>query len=165
MTRKTLSDNEIVRIVQAYYDAVDSGDPARVAAAYHPGENTTLRFNTDPLLVGRPAIEAFSLQFMGDGKGVKGAVAKVRHSRIEVWAKPLMGDIVPVDLGPERCEATVTVLSTALPTFSVGEGDRAQHISIPAASIFTIDVESEKLVSTHNMFDMGPIYAAVGAAH
>jgi hypothetical protein len=54
------------------------------------------------------------------------------------------------------------VVSTALPTFTVGEGEAAKSMAVPATSIFTIDIETQKLVSAHNMFDMKPIYAAVG---
>ena len=34
-------------------------------------------------------------------------------------------------------------------------------LALPAASIFTIDKQAEKLVSVHNIFDIAKVYAAV----
>ncbi|KEC71298.1 hypothetical protein RLPCCGM1_p0029 [Rhizobium leguminosarum bv. phaseoli CCGM1] len=70
----------------------------------------------------------------------------------------MLGNIVPVDLEPSR-EHAVTVASTALPIFSFTEG--SDDIALPATSIFTIDTETKKFISVHNMFDIGKIYAAL----
>jgi hypothetical protein len=56
----------------------------------------------------------------------------------------------------------VTVASTALPTFSIDTGSEVTRIAVPATSIFTIDIASEKFVSVHNMFDLAKVYAALG---
>ena len=34
-------------------------------------------------------------------------------------------------------------------------------VALPATSIFTIDKQTEKFVSVHNMFDIAKVYAAV----
>lgn len=149
-----LTDAEIVRIVQNYYDSVDSLDADRIAGNYLPAPTTTLQFNADEPIVTVDAIRAFSAGF---GR----AVASIRHTRIDIWARPLMGDVVPADLAAARTDATLTVVSTALPTFTVGEGAAAKRIALPATSIFTIDVASGKFVSVHNMFDIARVYAAV----
>ena len=74
---------------------------------------------------------------------------------------PLKGDVVPVDLPPPRSSSTVTVVSTALPTFSIRNASGVTSLALPAASIFTIDKQAEKFVSVHNMFDIAKVYAAV----
>jgi hypothetical protein len=154
-THTALPEADLIRIVQAYYDSVDSGDAARVADRYLAAPNTTVQFNADDPIVTVDAIKDFSAQFF--------QIASVKHSMIEIWTTPLMGDVVPVDLAPERSASTVTVASTALPTFSVGTGSAATRIALPATSIFTIDIASQKLVSVHNMFDLAKVYAAVGS--
>ena len=153
-----LTDGEIVRIVQHYYDSVDSLNADRIAGTYLPAPTTALQFNADEPIVTVDAIRAFSAGFVG-------AVASIRHTRIDIWARPLMGDVVPVDLPAARNEATLTVASTALPTFTIGEGAAAKRVALPATSVFTIDVASGKFVSVHNMFDIAKVYAAVGGAH
>jgi hypothetical protein len=153
-----LTDPEIVRIVQNYYDSVDSLDADRIAGTYLPAPTTTLQFNADEPILTVDAIRAFSAGFVG-------AVASIRHTRIDIWARPLMGDVVPADLPAARTDATLTVVSTALPTFTVGEGVAGRRIALPATSIFTIDVASGKFVSVHNMFDITKVYAAVGGGH
>jgi hypothetical protein len=151
----TLSDAQLVRIVQAYYDAVDSLDPDRIAGTYLPAPSTTLQFNADAPIVTTAAIREFSA-------GFSHAVSGIKHSKIDIWARPLMGDVVPVDLQPARSKSTVTVVSTALPTFSIGTGAAVKRLALPAASIFTIDMASGKFVSVHNLFDIGKVFAAVG---
>jgi hypothetical protein len=153
-TRTAIPDTGLIRIVQAYYDSVDSRDAARVASNYLPAPSTTLQFNADDPIVTVEAIEGFSARFF--------QAVSVKHSNIEIWANPLMGDVVPVDLWPARSSSTVTVLSTALPTFSIGEGSAVTRVAVPAASIFTLDRQSEKFVSVHNMFDLAKVYAAIG---
>jgi hypothetical protein len=153
-TPTALPEADLIRIVQAYYDSVDSGDAARVADRYLAAPNTTVQFNADDPIVTVEAIKDFSAQFF--------QIASVKHSMIEIWTTPLMGDVVPVDLAPERSASTVTVASTALPTFSVNTGSAVTRIALPATSIFTIDIASQKLVSVHNMFDLVKVYAAVG---
>ncbi|MBV9458877.1 MAG: hypothetical protein JO141_15345 [Bradyrhizobium sp.] len=148
-----LTDAEVVRIVQNYYDFVDSLDADRIAGTYLPAPTTTLQFNADEPIVTVDAIRAFSAGFAG-------AVASIRHTRVDIWSRPLMGDIVPADLPAPRADATLTVVSTALPTFTVGQGAAAKRIALPATSIFTIDVASGKFVSVHNMFDIAKVYAA-----
>jgi hypothetical protein len=148
------SDADIVRIAQAYYDAVDSLDADRIAGAYLDAPSTTLQFNADDPIVTVDAIRGFSAQFGG-------AVSSIRHTRIDVWMRPLMGDVVPTDLPPGRSDRTLTVVSTALPIFTVGNGPTAKRIALPATSIFTIDLASGKFASVHNMFDIGKVYAAV----
>ncbi|MFK0159479.1 hypothetical protein ACIQVK_46380 [Streptomyces sp. NPDC090493] len=152
MSDKTaITASDIVRISKAYYDAVDSGDPARISNAYLAAPTTTLQFNTDEPIVTVEAVKEWSAQFCN--------VVTVKHTGIEVWNTPLMGDVVPVNLLPGRRASTVTVVSTALPTFSVkGKGTR---VAVPSASIFTIDIESQRFVSVHNMFDLAKVYAAV----
>jgi hypothetical protein len=90
-----LTDAEIVRIVQNYYDSVDSLDADRIAGTYLPAPATTLQFNADEPIVTVDAIRAFSAGF---GR----AVASIRHTRIDIWARPLMGDVVPADLPAAR---------------------------------------------------------------
>ncbi|WP_407157701.1 hypothetical protein [Bradyrhizobium sp. STM 3557] len=153
-----LTDAQIVRIVENYYASVDSRDADRIAGTYLPAPTTALQFNADEPIVTVDAIRAFSAGFVE-------AVTNIRHSRIEVWARPLMGDVVPADLPAARNDATLTVASTALPTFTVGKGAAARRIALPATSVFTIDVASGKFVSVHNMFDIAKVYAAVGGAH
>ncbi|MCV4264670.1 ketosteroid isomerase family protein [Pseudomonas capsici] len=154
-TQNNIPEAEIVRIVQAYYDAVDSHDPDRLVARYLDSPTTTLQFNSDEPIVTIDAIRAFTAQFVN-------AVSSIRHSRIDVWIQPLMGNVVPTDLLAERSISTLTVVSTALPIFTIGEGESSKRIMLPATSIFTIDIASKKLVSVHNMFDIGKVYAAVG---
>ncbi|MFK0159443.1 hypothetical protein ACIQVL_19550 [Streptomyces sp. NPDC090499] len=152
-TKPAIHVADLLRIVQEYYDSVDSRDAARVADNYLAAPNTTLQFNADAPIVTVEAIKEFTAQFF--------QIASVEHSMIEVWTTPLMGDVVPVDLAPARSASTVTVASTALPTFSVGTGSAVTRIPVPATSIFTIDIESQKFVSVHNMFDLAKVYAAV----
>ena len=102
----------LIRIVQSYYDAVDSMDADRLVSLYLPAPSTTLRFNADPPIVTVEAIKAFSAQFTQ-------ALGGIKHSLIEIWTNPLKGGVVPVDLPPRRSVSTVTVVSTALPTFSI----------------------------------------------
>jgi hypothetical protein len=145
----------LIRIVQSYYDAVDSRDADRIGSLYLPAPSTTLQFNADPPIVTIEAIKAFSTQFTQ-------AVAAIKHSMIEIWTNPLKGDVVPVNLPPRRSTATVTVVSTALPTFSIRNASGGtSSLALPAASIFTIDKQAEKFVSVHNMFDIAKVYAAV----
>jgi hypothetical protein len=153
-TTQTIIDADIVRIAQKYYDAIDSRDAARVADAYLEAPSTTLQFNADDPIVTVAAIREFSARFL--------EVVSVRHTMIDVWTTPLMGDIVPVNLPALRSSGTVTVVSTALPTFSVEQGSTVKAIPLPATSIFAIDIESQKLASVHNMFDLGKVYAALG---
>ncbi|MGW4982097.1 ketosteroid isomerase family protein [Streptomyces mirabilis] len=153
-TKTAITDADLVRIVQAYYDAVDSRDAARVADTYIAAPNTTLQFNADEPIVTVEAIKDFTAGFF--------RVVSVKHTMIDIWTTPLMGDVVPVDLAPARSASTVTVVSTALPTFTVGEDSAVKRLGVPATSIFTIDIESEKFVSVHNMFDIAKVYAAVG---
>ena len=35
------------------------------------------------------------------------------------------------------------------------------NVALPATSIFTIDKQTEKFVSVHNMFDIARVYAVV----
>jgi hypothetical protein len=144
----------LIRIVQSYYDAVDSLDAGRIAGLYLPAPSTTLQFNADPPIVTVEAIRAFSKQFTQ-------AVAGIKHSMIEIWTGPLNGGIVPVDLPPPRTNSSVTVVSTALPTFSIRNASGVTSLAIPATSIFTIDKHTEKFLSVHNMFDIAKVYAAV----
>lgn len=153
-TAVRISDEDIVRIVKDYYAAVDSMDPDRIANTYLPDPNTPVQFNADEPIVGAAALRAFS-------EGFFNAVKAIRHTRIEVWTQPLMGDVLPVDPAITRSEATVTVVSTALPTYTIGEGENTRQIAIPATSIFTIDNASGKLAAVHNMFDVGKVYAAL----
>ena len=113
MTKMTnpIPEATIVRIVQSYYDAVDSLDTDRISGLYLPEPSTT-QFNADSPIVSVEAIKAFSARFTQ-------AVAGIKHSMIEIWTKPLKGGVVPVDLPPRRSVSTVTVVSTALPTFSI----------------------------------------------
>jgi hypothetical protein len=152
-TKTAISHADLVRIVQAYYDSVDSRDAARVADNYLAAPNTTLQFNADEPIVTVEAIKDFSAQLF--------QIASVRHSMIDIWVTPLMGDVVPVNLAPARSDSTVTVVSTALPTFTVDTGSGVTQMAVPATSIFTIDIGSEKFVSVHNMFDLAKVYAAV----
>ena len=143
----------LIRIVQSYYDAVDSMDADRIANLYLPAPSTTLQFNADPPIVTVEAIKAFSAQFTQ-------AVAGINHSMIEIWTNPLKGGVVPVD-PPWRSSSTVTVVSTALPTFSIRGASGVTSLALPATSIFTIDKQTEKFVSVHNMFEIAKVYAAV----
>lgn len=144
----------LIRIVRAYYDAVDSMDVDRLGSLYFPAASTTLQFNADTPIVTVDAIKEFSAQFFK-------AVAGIQHSMIEIWTTPLMGDVVPMDLPPSRARSTVTVVSTALPTFSIRKASGTTDVPLPAASIFTIDKQTQKFVSVHNMFDIAKVYAAV----
>jgi len=144
----------LIRVVQSYYDAVDSMDADRLGSLYLPAPSTALQFNADPPIVTVEAIKAFSAQLFQ-------AVASIKHSMIEIWTNPLKGDVVPVSLPPPRSSSTVTVVSTALPTFSVRDALGVTRIALPATSIFTIDKQTEKFVSVHNMFDLAKVYAAV----
>src|SRR6516225_8137821 len=145
----------LIRIVQSYYDAVDSLDAERISGLYLRAPFTTLQFNADPPIVTVEAIKAFSAQFTQ-------ALAGIKHSMIEIWTNPLKGDVVPVDLPPARSSSTVTVVSTALPTFSIRNASGGtSSLALPAASIFAIDKQAEKFVSVHNMFDIAKVYAAV----
>ena len=85
----------LIRIVQSYYDAVDSMDADRLGSLYLPAPSTALQFNADPPIVTVEAIKAFSAQLFQ-------AVASIKHSMIEIWTNPLKGDVVPVDLPPPR---------------------------------------------------------------
>lgn len=150
----TIPDADIIRIVQAYYAAIDSGDPDQVANAYLPAPFTVLKFNADDPIVTVDAIREFTAGFF--------QVADIEHSMVDIWTNPLMGNVVPVDLTPTGSDvATVTVVSTALPIFTVGSA--RTRLALPATSIFTIDVQTHKLVSAHNMFDIAKVYAAVGS--
>jgi len=137
----------LIRIIQSYYDAVDSLDADRIASLYLPAPSTALQFNADPPIVTVEAIRAFSQQFTQAVAGIK--------------TNPLKGGVVPVDLPPPRTSSTVTVASTALPTFSVRSPSGVSSLALPATSIFTIDKQTEKFVSVHNMFDIAKVYAAV----
>jgi hypothetical protein len=148
------SEKSLVNIVQAYYDAVDSHDSERLTNLYLPAPSTTLQFNADPAVIGIDAIRQYSVQFFN-------AVSKIKHTMIDVWTTPLMGNVVPVDLPAGRSISTVTVVSTALPTFTVKTRAGVIDISLPATSIFTIDKETEKFVSVHNMFDLTKVFSAL----
>jgi hypothetical protein len=148
----------LIRLIQSYYEAVDSLDVDRIASLYLPAPSTTLQFNADPPIRTVEAIKAFSAQFTQ-------AVTGIKHTKIEIWTNPLKGGVVPVDLPPLRNNATVTVASTALPTFSVRTASGVTHIALPATSIFTIDKQTEKFVSVHNMFDVAKVYAAVQSSN
>jgi hypothetical protein len=149
-SQTTISDADLIRIVLAYYDAVDSRDADRIANAYLPAPSTTLQFNADEPIVTVEAIREFSAGFAH-------ALSGIKHSMIDIWTKPLMGDVVPVNLAPAKSSSTVTVVSTALPTFSIGEGPAMTRLALPA----TIDIPSSKFVSVHNMFDISKVYAAL----
>jgi hypothetical protein len=151
-----LSVDSIKRIVQSYYDGVDSRDADRLANVYLSAPSTTLAFNADAPITGVDAIRGFASQFF--------QAVSVKHTMIEVWVTALMGEVLPVEMPPGRSAATITVVSTALPTFTIGSGANAQTLAVPATSIFTIDTRSEKFVSVHNMFDIGKVYAAVQAS-
>jgi hypothetical protein len=159
-TQTVIPRADLVRIVQEYYDSVDSGDPARVADNYLAAPDTTLQFNADDPIVTVEAIKDFSARLFN--------IASVKHSRVDIWTDPLMGDMVPVDLAPARSATTITVVSTALPTFSVRSDfsvdpdPTVTRVAVPATSIFTIDIASERFVSVHNMFDLASVYAAIG---
>src|SRR5579884_1401572 len=65
MTRSSHSsipDATLIRIVQSYYDAVDSMDADRLGALYRPAPTTTLQFNADAPIVTVEAIKVFSAQ-------------------------------------------------------------------------------------------------------
>ena len=148
----------LIRIVQSYYDAVDSLNADRIGSLYLPAPSTTLQFNADPPIVTVEAIRAFSEQFTQ-------AVTGIKHSMIEIWTNPLKGGVVPVDLPPPRTSSTVTVVSTALPTFSVRSASGVTSLALPATTIFTIDQQTGKFVSVHNMFDIAKVYAAVQSSN
>ncbi|MET7775464.1 MULTISPECIES: ketosteroid isomerase family protein [Streptomyces] len=152
-TQPAIPDADLVRIVQAYYDAVDSRDAARVADTYLAAPTTTLQFNADDPIVTVEAIKEFTAGLF--------RIVSVEHTMIDIWTTPLMGDVVPVNLAPERSASTLTVVSTALPTFSVDTGSAVHRLALPATSIFTIDIASGKFVSVHNMFDITKVYAAL----
>ena len=130
----------LIRIVQSYYDAVDSRDADRLGSLYLPTPFTTLQFNADSPIVTVEAIKSFSTKLFQ-------AVAGIKHSMVEIWTNPLKGGVVPVDLPPPRSNSTVTVASTALPTFSVRNASGVTSLALPATSIFTIDNQTEKFVS------------------
>src|SRR6516162_11158248 len=117
----------IIRLIQSYYEAVDSLDADRIASLYLPSPSTSLQFNADPPIVTVEAIKAFSAQFTQ-------AVAGIKHSMIEIWTNPLKGGVVPVDLPPPRSSSTVTVVSTALPTFSIRGASGVTSLALPATS-------------------------------
>ena len=151
----SIPEAALIRIVQSYYDAVESRDADRLGRLYLPAPSTTLQFNADPPIVTVEAIKSFSTQLFQ-------AVAGIKHSMVEIWTNPLKGGVVPVDLPPPRSSSTVTVVSTALPTFSIRNASGVtSSLALPAASIFTIDKQAEKFVSVHNMFDIAKVYAAV----
>ncbi|MGE1003718.1 hypothetical protein [Ralstonia pseudosolanacearum] len=156
LTKSNLPEARLIRLVQAYYDGVDSRDTDRFASLYLEAPSTALAFNADPPIVGVEAIRGFAAQFFQ-------AVA-VKHTKIEVWTNALMGEVLPTEMPPGRSDSTMTVVSTALPTFTIGNGIDAPTISVPATSIFTIDKQAGKFVSVHNMFDIGKVYAAVQAS-
>ncbi len=151
----TFPTADVIRIVQAYYDAIDSRDTDRLCDTYLPAPSSTLQFNADAPIVGIEAIRDFS-------KGFGHVVTGIKHSMIDIWTNPLIGDVVPMNLPPARSGSTVTVVSTALPTYTFAKGSVATRLALPATSIFTIDIQSEKFVSVHNMFDIAKVYAAVG---
>src|SRR5215475_5944352 len=150
----SITEAALIPIVQSYYDAVDSMDADRLGSLYLPTPSTTLQFNADPPIVTVEAIKAFSAQLFQ-------AVAGIKHSMIEIWMNPLKGDVVPVDLSPPRSSSTVTVVSTALPTFSIRKASGVTSLALPATSIFTIDKQTKKFASVHNMFDIAKVYAAL----
>ncbi len=150
----SIPEATLIRLVQSYYDAVDSKDADRLGSLYLPASTTTLQFNAGPPIVTVEAIKEFSAKLFQ-------SVAGIKHSMIEVWTNPLMGDVVPVNLPAPRSGSTVTVVSTALPTFSVRNTTGVTNIPLPATSIFTIDKATEKFVSVHNLFDIAKVYAAV----
>src|SRR5215471_13893311 len=120
----SIPEAALIRIVQSYYDAVDSGDADRLGSLYVPAPSTTLQFNADPPIMTVETIKAFSAQLFQ-------AVAAIQHSMIEIWTKPLKGDVVGIDLPPPRSSSTVTVVSTALPTFSIPKGSRVTNVALP----------------------------------
>jgi hypothetical protein len=126
----------------------------RLSSLYFPGPSTALQFNADPPIVTIDAIKNFSARLFQ-------TVAGIKHSMIEIWTNPLKGDVVPMDLPPPRSSSTVTVVSTALPTFSIRTASGLTNIALPATSIFTIDKQMEKFLSVHNMFDIEKVYKAV----
>jgi hypothetical protein len=153
-SHSSVSEATLIRLIQSYYDAVDSLDAGRIANLYLPAPSTTLQFNADPPIITVEAIKAFSARFAQ-------IVTGIRHTMIEIWTNPLKGGVVPVDLPPPRSNSTITVASTGLPTFSVRNASGVTSLALPATSIFTIDKQTEKFVSVHNMFDIAKVYAAV----
>jgi len=149
-----IAEATLIRIVQSYYDAVDSLDADRLGSLYLPAVSTTLQFNADPPIVTVEAIKAFSAQLFQ-------TVAGISHSMIEIWTNPLKGGVVPMAVPPPQSSATVTVVFTALPTYSIRNASGVTSLALPATSIFTIDKQTEKFVSVHNMFDIAKVYAAV----
>jgi hypothetical protein len=150
----SISEATLIRIVQSYYDALDSMDKDRLGNLYLPAPSTTLQFNADPPIVTVDAIKHFSAQLFQ-------AVAGIKHSMIEIWTNPLMGGVVPMNLPPTRSSSTVTVVATALPSFSIRKASAVTNVALPATFIFTIDKQTEKFVSVHHMFDIAKVYAAV----
>jgi hypothetical protein len=149
-----ISETTLIRVVQSYYDAVDSKDADRLSNLYLPAPFTALQFNTDPPILTVDAIKNFSARLFQ-------VVVGIKHSMIEIWTSPLKGNVVPVDLPAPRSNSTVTVVSTALPTFSIRNASGMTHLPLPATSIFTIDKQTEKFVSVHNMFDIEKLYSAI----
>jgi len=152
----TLSAAEIIRIVQAYYDGVDSRDPDRLAGLYSSAKSASLAFNADAPIVGRAAIREFCARLF--------QAVTIKHTRVEIWTHALMGQVVPREMPLGGSAATLTVVSTALPTFSIDTAAGATTLALPATSIFTIDKETGKFVAVHNMFDVNKVYAAAGEA-
>jgi hypothetical protein len=112
------------------------------------------QFNADSPIVSVEAIKAFSARFTQ-------AVAGIKHSMIEIWTNPLNGNVVPVDLPAPRSNSTVTVVSTAFLFFSIRNASGVMRLPLPATSIFTIDKQTEKFVSVHNMFGIDKVYNAI----
>ena len=48
-----------------------------------------------------------------------------------------------------------------LPIFSIRNASGVMRLPLPATSIFTIDKQTEKFVSVHNMFDIAKVYGAL----
>ncbi|KNC97992.1 uncharacterized protein SPPG_09427 [Spizellomyces punctatus DAOM BR117] len=148
-----LPHTAIVQVVKDYYAGVDSRDADRLASLYHPSR-CSLQFNADPALVGLEAIRSFSANFFN-------AVLKIQHEKVEVWSQPLLGGVLPTREEMDD-QDTITVASTALPTFTVTGNDGKQAVvTVPACSIFTIHAQTKKIVRVHNMFDLNKIYTAM----
>ena len=47
------------------------------------------------------------------------------------------------------------------PIFSIRNASGVMRLPLPATSIFTIDKQTEKFVSVHNMFDIDKVYNAI----
>jgi len=95
----SISEATLIRVVQSYYDVVDSMDADRLGSLYVPAPST-LQFNADPPILTVEAIKAFSAQLFQ-------AIAAIQHSMIEIWTNPLKGNVVPIDLPPPRSSSTV----------------------------------------------------------